>query len=143
MSFPAVTRMATLSREECLERLASVGVGRLGVSIDALPVVLPVNFAVAGGNVIIRTVEGTKLDAAVSGTVVAFEADQYDPDGGWGWSVLVRGRGCEITDPRELAEADRLPLRAWAFKNGSANRFLKIETTILTGRRFSAGTPSG
>ena len=128
--------MTVLSREECLDRLASVRVGRLGVSIDALPVVLPVNFVIARGNVVIRTVEGTKLDAALSETIVAFEADDYDPDGEWGWSVLVRGRSTEILDHRELAEAARLPLRAWAFKDGSANRFLKIEPTILTGRRF-------
>lgn len=133
--------MATLSREECFERLATVEVGRLGVSIDALPVVLPVNFALSGGDVVIRTVEGTKLDAAISGSVVAFEADDFDPDGTWGWSVLVRGRGYELTEPTELAEAGRLPLRAWAFRNDAANRFLKIETTILTGRRFTAAAP--
>ena len=137
MRIAAVSAMATLSREECLTQLSTVSVGRLGVSIDALPAVLPVNFAVAGGNVIIRTVTGTKLDAAVAQAVVAFEADDYAPDGSWGWSVLVRGIGTEITDPRELREAKGLALRAWAFDNGAADRFLKIETTLLTGRRFS------
>lgn len=50
--------------------------------------------------------------------------------------MLVRGRGSEITDPSELAELRALPLRAWAFKNGAADRFLRVETTLISGPRF-------
>jgi len=125
-----------LSRRECLALLATVEVGRLGVSIEALPAILPVNFRLFRDRIIIRTVPGTKLDAAAAQAVVAFEVDDYDPQGTWGWSVLVRGAGAEIVDPGELAEVQTLPLQAWAFKNGQADRFLHIETTVVTGRRF-------
>lgn len=116
--------------------LATVPVGRLGISIEALPAILPVNFVLVHEQIVIRTVPGTKLDAAVAQAVVAFEVDACDPAGGWGWSVLVRGRGSEITDPSELAEAQRLPLRAWAQTDGAASRLLRIQTTVVTGRRF-------
>lgn len=134
--------MEVLSREECLALLGTRPVGRLGVSIEALPAILPVNFCLHADRIIVRTVPGTKLDAATAQTVVAFD-DDYDPAGRWGWSVLVRGVGVEITAPDELAKARALPLRAWAFKAGDANRFLAIDTTVVTGRRFSRPGGSG
>jgi nitroimidazol reductase NimA-like FMN-containing flavoprotein (pyridoxamine 5'-phosphate oxidase superfamily) len=125
-----------LSRQECLAMLATACVGRLGVSIEALPVILPVNFCLHRDRIIVRTVPGTKLDTATAHAVVAFEVDDYDAEGTWGWSVLVRGRSSEIVDPDELARARALPLRAWAFKDGQADRFLQIETTLISGRGF-------
>ena len=134
-------RLDVLSREECLVLLATASVGRLGVTIRALPAVLPVNFALLREQIVIRTVPGTKLDAAVAQWVVAFEADNYHPQGEWGWSVLVRGRATEITHPAELGEAAALPLQAWAFEGGAASRLLRIETMLVSGRRF--GYPGG
>jgi hypothetical protein len=125
-----------LSREQCLVLLATRQVGRLGVSIEAIPAILPVNFRLLKDRIIVRTVAGTKLDAAVAQAVVAFEVDDYDPEGKWGWSVLVRGAGAEITGPDELEAVKTLPLRAWAFKDGDANRFLAIDTTLVSGRSF-------
>ncbi len=145
MDRSAEDRWEVLSREACLALLATQQVGRLGVSIEALPAILPVNFRLLKDRIIVRTVPGTKLDAAVAQAVVAFEVDDYDPEGRWGWSVLVRGAGAEITEPDELEAVKALPLRAWAFKNGDANRFLAIDTTLVTGRRFGGppGDPTG
>lgn len=134
--------LETLSREECLALLATRQVGRLGVSIQALPAILPVNFRLLNDRIIVRTVHGTKLDAAVARAVVAFEVDDYDPEGRWEWSVLVRGAGTEITEPDELAQVKALPLRARAFKNDDVTRFLAIDTTLVSGRRFG-GLPEG
>jgi len=123
-----------LAPAECLRLLASVPVGRVGVTIDALPAVLPVNFVVNGGAVVFRTVPGTKLDTATAGAVVAFEADDYGTETSSGWSVLVRGVARELTGPDELATAHALPLESWAW-DGGADRFVRIEPTVLTGRR--------
>jgi nitroimidazol reductase NimA-like FMN-containing flavoprotein (pyridoxamine 5'-phosphate oxidase superfamily) len=127
--------MVEIGPDECLELLGSVPVGRVGVTIDALPAVLPVNFALWQGAIVFRTVPGTKLDAAAAGAVVAFEADAYGtPDTPGGWSVLVRGIAREVTDPAELAELDALPLDSWAW-DGQAHRYVCIEPTVITGRR--------
>jgi nitroimidazol reductase NimA-like FMN-containing flavoprotein (pyridoxamine 5'-phosphate oxidase superfamily) len=131
-------RLEVLSREECLALLASRQVGRLGVSIEALPAILPVNFRLRDGRIIVRTVPGTKLDAAVGQAVVAFEVDDYDPEGRWGWSVLVRGVGSEISQPDEMEAVKALPLRAWAFKDGTADRYMAVDTTLVSGRRFGS-----
>ncbi len=135
MELGAVERLEVLSRDECLALMGTVPVGRLGVSIEALPAILPVNFALLRDRIIVRSVPGTKLDAATAENVVAFEVDGYDPAGGWGWSVLVRGVAWEITDPAELAEVRALPLRAWALGD-AADRFLAIEATLVSGRKF-------
>ncbi len=135
MELGAVEHLEVLSRDECLALIARVPVGRLGVSIQALPAILPVNFALLGDRIFIRSVPDTKLDAATAQNVVAFEVDGYDPAGSWGWSVLVRGVASEITDPADLAKVRALPLRAWGF-NDAADRFLAIEATLVSGRTF-------
>ena len=129
-------RLETLDRDECLRLLASVPVGRIGVSIAALPVILPVNFALVGTNIIVRTVPGTKLDAATRCAVVAFEVDSYAPDGSWGWSVLVQGVCSEVPDAAERAALAASPPRPWAFEDGTAERVVRIETSFVNGRRF-------
>lgn len=134
-SAPPPPRVDALSREECLALLGTVSVGRLGVSIDALPAILPVNFVVHDNMVILRSVPGTKLDAALKQRVVAFEADSYSEDGTRAWSVLVRGVASAVTDEARLAELRALPLRSWAFPD-SADHFIAIATTMVSGRRF-------
>lgn len=123
-----------LTAPECRNLLRGVAVGRVGVSSEALPVVLPVNFVVDGDRIVIRTNPGTKLDAAVRNAVVAFEADQYDALDHSGWSVMVVGRATEVTDPPELARVRTLPLRAWGVV--PAGRYVAITMDMVTGRRI-------
>jgi nitroimidazol reductase NimA-like FMN-containing flavoprotein (pyridoxamine 5'-phosphate oxidase superfamily) len=112
------------------------------VTIDALPSVLPVNFTVWEGSIVFATVPGTKLDAAASNEVVAFEADGYGtPDAPGGWSVLVRGIARVVTDHAELAAIEALQLDSWAW-DGTASRYVCIEPTVMTGRRLVIGTGS-
>ncbi|HZR13442.1 MAG TPA: pyridoxamine 5'-phosphate oxidase family protein [Acidimicrobiia bacterium] len=126
-----------LSRDECMALLETASVGRVGVSVGAIPAVLPVNYVVDGDTVVFRTVPGTKLDAALTNAVVAFEADSFDGERESGWSVLVRGVAREITDETALARVRRLPLRSWAF-DGDADRFVSVDTELVTGRRVLA-----
>jgi nitroimidazol reductase NimA-like FMN-containing flavoprotein (pyridoxamine 5'-phosphate oxidase superfamily) len=125
--------LEVMTREECLALLASIPVGRIGLSIGALPVVLPVNFVVAGDEIIIRTAEGSKLDAALQHAVVAFEADEFDPLSHSGWSVLVRGTSRVLVLPGEIDRARRLALRPWA--NEQSDRYVAISTDLVSGRR--------
>lgn len=81
--------MTILTRPECLELLSQAPVGRIGASIDALPVILPVHFGLFEESVLFRTIPGTKLDAATLGAVVAFQADGRELRDGTYWSVLL------------------------------------------------------
>ena len=124
-----------MSAEECALLLAAGSVGRVGVSQRALPVVVPVNYAVLDGDIVIRTGAGTKLDAALAGAVVAFEIDAVDPIYHQGWSVLVQGRAHEVVDPDELERARALPLKPWAA--GTRDRFVRIASERIAGRRIA------
>jgi len=117
--------------------LAEASVGRLGLSIGALPVILPVNYLLIGDRIVFRTVHGTKLDAATRNAVVAFEADQYENDGSAGWSVLVRGIAAETTDHQILTTARSRGLTSWAL-DGLADHYILIDTEVVTGRRFGS-----
>jgi nitroimidazol reductase NimA-like FMN-containing flavoprotein (pyridoxamine 5'-phosphate oxidase superfamily) len=129
--------LEVLSRDACLRLLATATLGRVGVSVDALPRVLPVNFRFDGGRILIRTGTGTKLDAAADNAVVAFEVDEIDPVAHTGWSVVVTGMARELTDAGELAAAQAPPLARWA--PGSGHRLIAISTDLVSGRRIVPG----
>jgi uncharacterized protein len=138
--------LEVLDRDACLGLLDTVSVARIGLTSEALPVVVPVNMVLAtldptrGPEVVLRSVEGTKLLAALRHAVVAVEADEIDPLYHAGWSVLVRGVSRVLEDPDELEEARRLPLRPWATLP-RADRFIAVSTDVVTGRRVGPWRP--
>jgi uncharacterized protein len=126
--------LEVLERDECLTLLATATLGRVGVTSGALPAVLPVNFRFDGSRILFRTGVGTKLDAATDNAVVAFEVDEIDPAAHTGWSVVVTGVARELTDPDDLAAAQRLPLARWA--PGEDHRVVAVSTEVVSGRRI-------
>ena len=127
--------LEVLSRDECLCLLVGTHLGRVALSVGALPVVLPVNYTMMEGDIVVSTVAGSKMDAALANAVVAFEIDGSDPFYHEGWSVLVRGVARVITDADELARAASLHLRPWAAPG--ASHFVRIRAEVITGRRIA------
>lgn len=126
-----------LTEQQCAQLLQPGGVGRVGVTIAGLPVIMPVNYAYLDDDVLFRTGEGTKLDVATQRAVVAFEVDAYDTDSRSGWSVLVIGRSSIITDPVELARLDAYDITPWAY--GKRSNYVRLQPDLVTGRRIVAG----
>jgi nitroimidazol reductase NimA-like FMN-containing flavoprotein (pyridoxamine 5'-phosphate oxidase superfamily) len=127
-----------LDREDCLALLRDEPVGRVALTARALPVVLPVNFALMEGDIVWRSAQGTKLNDASAGFVVAFEADHYDPERKLGWSVMIQGLAHVIEDAEELAQARELPLESWALE-GAADRYVRLVPNVVTGTRIRHG----
>ncbi len=128
-------RITILTPSECLELLAQVAVGRVGVSIDALPAIVPVHFTLFDDSVVFRTQPGTKLDAATNEAVVAFQADAFEPPQPHSWSVLVQGLASGVTDPDELAAVEAIPMTTWP-SHSPAARWVRINAGTLSGRMF-------
>ncbi len=122
-----------LSWHECLRLLASAPVGRIVYSDQALPAVQPVDFVVDDETVVVRTDDGSRLARAVERAVVAFEADEYDPVAGSGWSVTVVGECSEIEEPGQVERLSALVPKHWARDGG--HRFVRISLAGVTGRR--------
>jgi uncharacterized protein len=130
-----------VTRDECLQLMASVPVGRIIYTRHALPAVELVNFAIYDGDIIIRTDHGGKLAAATRGAVVAFEADSLNTEQHVGWSVTVVGQSQEVTDPDEIDCLAQIGLSSWA--PGGRDHFIRISPGILNGRLLSAESSGG
>jgi nitroimidazol reductase NimA-like FMN-containing flavoprotein (pyridoxamine 5'-phosphate oxidase superfamily) len=126
--------LEVLDRPESLRLLASGTIGRLAVWGRSGPVVLPVNYALVGNDVVVGTGLESELHDALGEELVAFEVDDVDVGYEWGWSVLVRGRARHLEDADEVERARHRLLRSWG--PGDRRRFSAIPTTEVTGRRI-------
>jgi nitroimidazol reductase NimA-like FMN-containing flavoprotein (pyridoxamine 5'-phosphate oxidase superfamily) len=104
--------LEALSAAECWALLAQHRVGRIAFTERALPAILPLNYAVVGGRVMLR-VRAEGLAARLDGQIVAFEIDEVDDDNHAGWSVVVTGAARLLARVGELARADSVP-PSWA-----------------------------
>jgi len=127
--------LETIPLNECLRLLASVPLGRVGFLSDGEVIVLPVNHAVSGQDVVFRTAPGSKLSAAESQNPVTFETDDYDAGRRAGWSVVLTGRAEMVYDDAEITALDALGLQPWP---DAVDRsfWVRIRPTSVTGRRL-------
>ena len=130
-----------LSRDECMRLIGTVPVGRIVYTRQALPAVELVNFALADGDIVVRTDAGGKLAAATRGAVVAFEADSVDVAGHAGWSVSVVGQSRAVTDGAEIRHLEQSGLMPWA--PGKRDHFIRVSPVIINGRRIHAEQADG
>ena len=123
-----------LDEDEARELLGIGGVGRVGITIGALPAIFPVNYRVIDGAIVFRTSPGSKMSAAAAGAVVAFEVDDYQLVDRSGWSVLVVGPAEIVHDlavTLDVLDAGLEPLA-----DGNRLTIVRIEPTFISGRRI-------
>ncbi|KUM81372.1 pyridoxamine 5'-phosphate oxidase family protein [Streptomyces griseorubiginosus] len=133
-------RSTGIDSVEALRLLGSVSFGRIVFTQQALPTIRPVNHVLADGDIVIRTHAGAALttrtrQARDLGVVVAYEADDIDPDTHLGWSVVVTGYARLISDPEELARYQAV-LRPWAEQ--TMDYAVRIRPDLVTGIRLTA-----
>jgi nitroimidazol reductase NimA-like FMN-containing flavoprotein (pyridoxamine 5'-phosphate oxidase superfamily) len=127
-----------LDRQECLRLTATVPVGRIVYTRQALPAVLPVNFCLDhDGAVLVRTSASSQLARAIDGAVVAFEADAIDATTHSGWSVVVMGQATLVTDPTEHTRLLRTGPHSWV--PAPQEVFVRIAPELATGRELVGG----
>jgi nitroimidazol reductase NimA-like FMN-containing flavoprotein (pyridoxamine 5'-phosphate oxidase superfamily) len=125
--------LEVLDRAACLRLLATPGIGRLAVSVKALPLILPVHFVLAGDDILVRTHQGSTLDLATRDAVVAFEADRLGPADGLVWSVLVTGQAHHLPDGGAEPDGRWRELPAWTLT--LPERIVAISTDHVSGRQ--------
>lgn len=124
-----------LSEQECRELLTRHSLGRITFTIGDQPEIFPVNYSADGSVIVFRTAQFTRLQDAVKRRV-AFEIDDWDPETGIGWSVVVKGVAEEITkglDPFAAALRTRpvVPLAP-----GRREYWIAVYASEISGRRF-------
>jgi nitroimidazol reductase NimA-like FMN-containing flavoprotein (pyridoxamine 5'-phosphate oxidase superfamily) len=133
------TEMLELTREDCLQLLATTGLGRIALTVTGWdqPLIRPVNYVFdePSQSVLVRSAPGSKLHALLHSAAAAFEIDGSDPAERTGWSVIISGVTEEITNPAELRRIDGLGLESWA--QGRGGRWIRIRANTVSGRRIS------
>src|SRR5690242_11284312 len=106
-----------IGRDDCYSLLADDCVGRVGVVVGATPMIFPVNYALDGDAIVMRTTHGSRLD--VGQGHAAFEVDSFDREHRCGWSVLVTGQLEEVTwyQDADMKRIEALPVEPWAAGN--------------------------
>ena len=80
-----------LSRDDCLRLLGLGGVGRIAVPGDRVPTMRPVNFALQGERIVMRTSDRALWAAAEAGVGASFEFDEVRNEDHWTWNVIATG----------------------------------------------------
>jgi nitroimidazol reductase NimA-like FMN-containing flavoprotein (pyridoxamine 5'-phosphate oxidase superfamily) len=122
-----------LSDAAAWDLLDSASFGRLGVSLDNLPEIFPVNYHADGASILFRTAKGTKLHELIENSHVVFEVDAQQP--GDAWSVTAKGTAAVLDDPAAVEDADQRPLPDWI--PTAAFVYVAITVNSIRGRRFS------
>ena len=125
-----------LPEHECWERLQHAEIGRLLISVSALPLAFPVNYRLVERRIIFLTAPGTKLTAAVSEAVVGFEVDQVDSEAQTGWSVMATGVARVVDDPTQIDALRGLGIRSWL--STPTPHYVAIAIEQFSGRRLAA-----
>ena len=124
--------LGVLPLETCLEKLASVPVGRVGFLAAGEVEILPVNHVVDVQSVVFRTGIGSKLTGACVGYPITFEADAHDAYGRYGWSVVVHGHAEVVEDEAEILRLTRMAPGGW--DGGDRPYWIRIRPFSVTGR---------
>jgi nitroimidazol reductase NimA-like FMN-containing flavoprotein (pyridoxamine 5'-phosphate oxidase superfamily) len=125
--------LSVLEPPEAWELLRSGHVGRVGIEEPDGLVIVPVNYAVDGEQVIFRTQEDHLLGrAATWGRRCAFQVDHLDDEIRQGWSVLVRGELRRASDE----DVSRLSGLVAPWAAGDRTVVGRILTERIDGRRI-------
>jgi nitroimidazol reductase NimA-like FMN-containing flavoprotein (pyridoxamine 5'-phosphate oxidase superfamily) len=116
-----------LSTAECWELVAMATLGRLALSIRALPTILPVRYVVDDASVVISIVRLGMPDTAVHDSVVAFAVDDINEVADEGWMVQMQGRA-RLTTATTLAGGPG---------DVDFTRIMRLSPGTVTGLRYS------
>jgi hypothetical protein len=111
-----------IPEHECWGLLASTSVGRVGLSIHALPAILPVQYYLDGRRLAV-CLGHRELPERAMNAVVAFAADAIDPRTRSGWSVQVQGRSVASSQLGASTDCGR----------PAAGQIMHIEPATITG----------
>ena len=128
--------LRVLSYDECLLLLRRAAVGRVGFVHHGEPEILPVTFGMDGAAPVFRSTWGSKLDAAASGGLVAFEADSLDPALGRAWSIVVKGTAAVEYADADIARLEALGVPVWV-RDDTETFWVRIRPESITGRELT------
>jgi nitroimidazol reductase NimA-like FMN-containing flavoprotein (pyridoxamine 5'-phosphate oxidase superfamily) len=127
-----------LGETECLELLATGGVGRLVFTSRYGLTALPVAYKIDGRSIVLGTWdpvfdEDLRTGIAYADYQVAVEADQIDPQAREGWFVLARGAAHHLDTEAERAPIIDAGLEPWIEE--APAHYIRVMPTTIFGQR--------
>lgn len=127
-----------LGEAECLELLATGGVGRLVFTSRYGLTALPVAYKIDGRSIVLGTWdpvfdEDLRTGIAYADYQVAVEADQIDPQAREGWFVLARGAAHHLDTEAERAPIIDAGLEPWIEE--APAHYIRVMPTTIFGQR--------
>ncbi len=116
-----------LDDEECWALLSLASLGRIALSVRALPAILPVQYYLDERTLAICLGQYKIPSTSVVDTVVAFAVDAVDSSAKTGWTVQVQGVAHLPTSdgtPRDCGQP-------------AAGQVVHLEPSVVTGHRIS------
>ena len=129
-------QLVELDPDACRRLLLQHQIGRVAVTIEGQPHIIPVTYAAdTDGNIVFRTGNETVL-TRVDLERVAFQIDGVDVQARTGWSVCVHGFGREITDTDDPQARHLRQKLGTSWAPGPRPRWFVIQPREFTGRRL-------
>jgi uncharacterized protein len=98
-------RIVAISKEECMEMLERVSIGRLGCSLGDQPYVVPVAFSYEPNFIYIFSTLGKKIHWMRKNPKVCLQVDEIGNRRNW-LSVIVTGAYLELREPQYTAQRE-------------------------------------
>jgi hypothetical protein len=120
------TPVDPISEGQCWELLAATSVGRLALSVRALPVILPVQYCLDGHRIAACLGHHQIPERSLHQVIIVFTADAIDPVTRSGWFVQVQGRSVIPQRPGQDTAC------GWP----TMGQIVRIEPGIVSGHRM-------
>lgn len=131
---PAVRQphLVVLEPDRSWALLGNSGVGRIVFNSADGPVALPVNYAVSGRDILLRTCEDTVIARIDTSERVSFEADRIDDAMSKGWSVVVQATCEQLGADCKMDETFGMLVDPWA--GGRRQHWVRLRARSIAGR---------
>ena len=130
---PVITK---LMPAECRRLIAAGGIGRIAFGTVSGPVVLPVNFAVVAGTIVIRTGEGTMIDGTPTSRSRSRSTTSTRRSARAG-ACWCAARRTASRIPAEL-QIVRRDAAIWPWPGGDRDVYVRIIPDKISGRRIES-----
>ena len=135
-----LARSTEMTSPEIGQFLTCARVGRIGLTLEEGPYVVPVGYGYAEGKIFFHTCrEGTKMEALRSNPAVCFEVDESLSDGSLTKSVIILGQAEIIEDQKrmipylqKLIDKYRVPVSFGEYMTkGNRNAKEELEAVVI------------
>ena len=123
-----------LTEGDCRARLAAGSVGRVAITVGALPAILPVNYALLDGDIVFRC-RGTEAQRAPSSGRSSPSRSMPPTPPTRPAGVLVVGYATALWRLEDIERARAVDLQPWVA--GPRDHFVRVSTGMISGRRIT------